>query len=49
MGKVRFKGRDIAMITVLDRDVAPGSTQYVDPGMCLNQDMHLYNTIQRSL
>lgn len=37
MARVRFRGRDIVMITFSDRNVVPGSNKYVDPGTCLTQ------------
>jgi len=46
VGRVRFQGRDKVMITLLDWNVVPGSTKYVDPGTHLTrqkQDMHKHD------
>lgn len=42
MGRFRFRGSYMVRTKSLDRNVAPGSTKYVDPGTLLtllNQDM----------
>lgn len=36
MGRVRFMGWEKVRTTFSHRDVVPGSTNYVDPGTCLN-------------
>lgn len=37
-----FKGRDMVRTTFSDRNVVPRSTEYVDRGTRLTQDVHQY-------
>lgn len=49
MGRVRFRGRDMVMITFSDWNVVPGPTKYVDPAKSGRSASTMYGCFEEEM